>query len=162
MNLVKLCFLINYFLARSHVQSAAQSCPILCNPTDCSKPNFPALTISWSFPKFMSNQWCHPTIASSVALFSFCLQSFPVSGFFPVSQVFASGGLSIGTSVSASILPKSIQGIFPLRLIDLISLLSKWFSRVFTSTTVWKHQFFGTLPSILSHSHIHIWLLERP
>ena len=106
------------------------------------------------------HQWCHPIMPSSVTLFSFCLQSFPASGFFPVSQVFASGGLSIGTSVSVSVLPKSIQGRFPL--IDLISLLSKWFSRVFTSTTVWKHQFFGTLPSVLSRSHIHIWLLERP
>ena len=131
-------------------------------PWTAASPASLSLTISWSFPKFMSNRWCHPTISSSVALFSFCLHSFPASGFFPMSQVFASGGLSIGTSISASVLPKSIQGRFPLRLIDLISLLSKWFSRVFTSTTVWKHQFFGSLPSILSSSHIHIRLLERP
>ena len=82
------------------------------------------------------NQWCHPTISSSVTLFSFCLQSLPASGSFPVSQLFASSSHSIGVSVSAPVLPKSIQGWFPLRLTGLISLLSKGLLRVFSSTTI--------------------------
>ena len=79
------------------------------------------------------NQWCHPTISSSVTLFSFCLQSFLASGSFTVSQLFASGGQSIGASASASVLPRSIQGWFLLRT---TGLLSKGLSRVFSSTTV--------------------------
>ena len=80
------------------------------------------------------NQWCHPTIWSSVTLFSFYLRSFPASGSFPVSQLFASGGQRTGVSASTSVLPKSIQGWFPLRLTGLISLLYKGLSRVFSST----------------------------
>ena len=106
--------------------------------------------------------WCHPTISSSVALFSFCLQSFAASGSLLMSQLFVSGGPSIRASALVSVLPKSIQGWFPLRLTDLISLLSKDFSRVFSSTTVQKRQFFGSLPSLFSSSHICSWLLERP
>ena len=87
------------------------------------------------------NQWCHPTISSSVALF-FCLQSFPASGSFPMSWLFTSGGQSTGASALSSVLPMSIQSWYPLWLIDLISLLSKGLSRVFSSTTVWKHQYF--------------------
>ena len=103
------------------------------------------------------NQWCHPTISSSViTVFSFCLQLFPVSGSFPVSQLFISGGQSIGASASASVLPVSIQGWFPLELTGLISLLSRGLSRVFSNTTVQKHQFFGAQPSLGSNSHIQI------
>ena len=105
--------------------------------------------------------WCHPTISSPVTLFSFCLQSSPASGSFPVKKLFASGDQSIGASASASALPMSIQGWFPLRLTGLISLLSKRLSRVFSSTTVRKCQFFGTLPSLRSSSHNCTWLLER-
>ena len=100
------------------------------------------------------NQRCHPTISSSVSPFSFCLQSFPVLGSFSMSQLFTSGGQNIGASASASVLPNSIQGWFPLRLTGLISLLSRGLSRVFSSTTVRKHDFFSTLPSLLSSSHI--------
>ena len=85
------------------------------------------------------NRWCHPTISSSVVLFSFCLQSFLASGSFPGSQLFTSGSQSIGAS--ASVLPMSIQVWFPLGLTGLISLLSKGLSRVFSSTTVQEHQF---------------------
>ena len=96
------------------------------------------------------NWWCHPTISSSVALF-FCLQSFPASGSFPVSQLFPSGGQSIcGVLASASILAVNIQGWFPLGWTGLISLLSKGLSRVFSNTTVRKRQFLGALPSLLS------------
>ena len=80
--------------------------------------------------------WCHPTVSSSVIPFSSCLQSFPASGSFPVSQPFASGGQSIGASASASVLPMNIQDWFPLGLTDLISLQSKGLSRVFSNTTV--------------------------
>ena len=85
------------------------------------------------------SQWCHPTNSSSVVPSSSCLQSFPASGSFPMSQIFTSGGQSIGVSASASVLPINIQDWFPLRLIGLISLLSKGFSRVFSSTTIRVH-----------------------
>ena len=87
-------------------------------------------------------QWCHPTISSSVIPFSACFQSFPASESFPLSQFFTSGGQSIGVWSSASVLPMNIQGWFPLGLNVLISLLSKGLSRVFSNTTVQKHQCF--------------------
>ena len=108
-----------------------------------------------------SSRWFHTTISSSVISFSSCLQSFPALGFFLISQLFASGGQSIGASTSASVLPMSIQGWFLIRLTDLIFLLSKGLSRVFSSTTVQKHQFFGSQPSLWSHSHICTWLQEK-
>ena len=100
------------------------------------------------------SQWCYPTISSSVAPFSFCLQSFPISGYFPMSQLFTSSGQSIRVSASASVLQMNIQGWFPLGLTGLISLLFKGLSRVF-SNTIKKHQFFSTQPSLWSNSHIH-------
>ena len=106
------------------------------------------------------SRWCHPTISPSVVPFSSCLQSFPASGFFPRSQLFTSGGQSI--RVSASVLSINIQGWFPLGLIGLISLQSKGLSRVFSNTTVQKHQSFSTQLSLWSNSHIHTWLLEKP
>ena len=101
-------------------------------------------------PRVFSNsyplsQWCHPTVLSSVTHFFSCLQSFPASGSFPVSQFFVSGGQRTEASASASILP--IQGWFPLGLTGLISLLSRGLSRIFSSTRIWKHQFFGAQPS---------------
>ena len=90
-------------------------------------------------------QWCHPTISSAVTPFSACPQSFPVYGSFPTSQLLASHGQSNGASASASVLPMNIQGWFPLGLTGLISLLSKGLWRVFSSTTVRKHQFFFTV-----------------
>ena len=108
-------------------------------------------------PRVCSNscplsQWYNPTISISVTLFS-CPQSFPVSGSFLMSQLFTSGGQSIEASIS--VLPVNIQGLFPLGLTSLIFLLSKGLSRVFSSTTVQKHQFFGTQPSLWSNSYIH-------
>ena len=94
------------------------------------------------------SRWCHPIISSSVVSFSSCLQSFPALGSFPMSQFFASGGQSIGVSASTSVLPMSIQGQFPLELTGLSSLQSKGLSRVFSNTTVRKHQFFGTQLSL--------------
>ena len=106
------------------------------------------------------SRWCHPTISSSVVPFSSCPQSFPASGSFQMSQLFTSGGQSIGTSASASVLPINMQDWLLLGLTSLISLLSKGFSRVFSSTAIQRHQFFGSHSSIWSWSHIHMWLLE--
>ena len=97
-----------------------------------------------------SSWLCHPTISSSVIPFSSCLLSFPTSGSFPMSQLFASGSQSIGASASASVPPMNIQDWFPLGLIDFISLQSKGLSRVFSNTTVQKHQFFGSELSLWS------------
>ena len=110
----------------------------------------------------LSSQWCHPTISSSVVPFSSCPQSFPESGSFPVSQFFTSGGQSTGVSASGSVLPKNTQGWSPSEWTGWISLQSKGLSRVFSNTTVQKHQFFGAQLSSQSNSHIHTWLLEKP
>ena len=126
-----------------------------------ARPPFPSPTPGvYSNPCPLS-RWCHPTI-SSVVPFSSCLQSFPGSGSCPMSQLFPSGGQSIGASGSASVLPMNIQGWFPSGWTGLMSLQSKGLSRVFSSTTVQKHQFFSTQPSSWSNSHIHMWLLEKP
>ena len=109
-----------------------------------------------------SSQWCHPTISSSVIPFSSHLQSFPPSGSFPVSQFFASGGQSNGVSASASVLPINIQDWFPLGWTGWISLQFKGPSRVFSSTTVQKHQFFSAQLSLWSNFHILTWLLQTP
>ena len=106
--------------------------------------------------------WCHPTISSSAVPFSSCPQSFPASGSFQMSQLFASGGRSIGVSTSASVLPMNTQDWSPLGWTGWISLLSKGLSRVFSNTTVQKHQFFSTQLSLWTNSHIHTWLLEKP
>ena len=111
------------------------------------------------------HQWCQLAISSSDALFSFCPQcfsfcprSFPASGSFLMSWLFTSGDQNTGASASASVLPVSIQGWFPLRLTDLISLLSKELSGVFSSTTVRRHQFFGALPSFFMVQVSQLWV----
>ena len=106
--------------------------------------------------------WCHPTISSSVVPFPSCPQSLPASGSFPMSWFFTSGHQSVGVSASASVLPVSIQGWFPLGLTALISLQSKGLARAFSRTAIWKHQFFGAQPYLWFNSHIHTWLLEKP
>ena len=109
------------------------------------------------------NQWFHPTIPSSVFPFSSCLQSFPASGSFQMSQLLASGGQSTGVSASTSVLPMNTQDWYPLGWTGWISLQSKGLSRVFPNTTVQKHQFFGTqLFFLQSNCHICTWLLEKP
>ena len=108
------------------------------------------------------SQWYHPTISSSLVPFSSCLQSFPASGSFPMSQFFASGGQSIGVSASTSVLSMNIQDWFLLGLTRLVFLQSKGLSRVLSSTTVQKHQFFSAQLSSQSNSHIHTWPLEKP
>jgi len=140
-----------------------QSCPTLYNPMDCSTPGFP---VHHQLPEDHSNScplslWCHSTISSSVTPFSSYLQSFPALGVFPMSQFFSSGGQSIVASDSASVLPINIQDWFPLRLTGWISLQFKGLSRIFSNTTVQKHQFFSARLSLWSNSHIHTWLLEK-
>ena len=131
------------------LQHARPPCPSQ-TPGVYSKLFFP---LSW---------WCHPTISSSVIPYSSCLQSFPVAGSFQMSQFFSSGGQIIGVLASASVLQLSIQDWFPLGWTGWISLQSKGLSRVFSNTTVQKHQFFGTQLSLHSNAYIHTWLLEKP
>ena len=119
-------------------------------------------TISQSLLNLISIELVMPsTILSSVVPFSSCLQCFPASGLFPVSWLFSSGGQNIGASASASFLPKKSQG-WSLEWTGWISLQSKGLSRVFSNTTVQKHQFFGAQPSLWSNSRIHTWLLDKP
>ena len=106
--------------------------------------------------------WCHPAISSSVIPFSSCPQSLPASGSFPVSQLFAWSGQSTGVSALASFLPKNTQEWSPLGWTGCISLQFKGLSRVFSNTTVQKHQFFGAQLSSQSNSHVHTWPLEKP
>ena len=130
--------------------------------TAVSQPSCP-----WPSPRVCTSPcplhwWCHPVTSSSDALFSLCPQSFPASGTFPMSPLFASDNQNTGVSASASVLPMSIRGWFPLRLAGLISLLCKGLSGVFSSTTIWRHQFFGTPPSLQCSSHNQTWPLGRP
>ena len=120
------------------------------------------ITNSRSPPKLMSiDQWCHPPISSTVIPFSSRFQSFQVSGSFSMSQLLASGGQRIGVSASTSVLPMNIQGWSPLGCTGWISLQSKGLSRVFSNTTVQKHQFYSAQLSSQSNSHIHTWPLEK-
>ena len=125
------------------------ACHLLC-------PSLSPRVCSNSYPL---RQWSHPTIPSSVTNFSSCPQSSPALGSFPMSWLFVSGGQNIGASASASVFPMNIQDWFPLWLIGLISLLFKKLSRVFSSTTLLKLQFFSDQPSLWSNSYIHTWLL---
>ena len=119
-------------------------------------------TVSWSLSNScLLSWWFYPTISSSATPF-FCLQSFPASRSYPMGWLFTSGVQSIGASASASVLPMNIQGWFPLGLTGLISLQSKGLSRVFSNTTIQKHQFLGPQTSFWSNSHIHTWLQEKP
>ena len=140
-------FSVSFFFFPTFVVlcSVAKSCLIVCNPWTAAHQAFLSFTISWSL--FRSQfHWLRDAIQpSSVTLFLSCPQSSPASGSFPMSWLSASGGQSIGAS--ASIIPMNIQGWFPLGLTTLISLGSKGRSRVFSSTTVWEHQFFSIQPS---------------
>ena len=109
-----------------------------------------------------SSQWCHSAISSSVVPFSSCPQSLPASQSFPMSQLFTWGGQSTGASAPASFPPKKSQGWSPSEWTSWISLQSKGLSRVFSNTTVQKHQFFSAQPSSQFNSHIHTWPQEKP
>ena len=152
---------LDAFVARKF-SLVTQSCLTLCDPMDCGTPSFlcPSTTPGVCSNSSPSSRWCH-TISSSIVLYSNCLQSFPGLGSFPISQFFPSGGQSIGASASASVLPMNIQDWFPLGLTGSISLQSRELSRVFSNTTVQRHQFFGTQLSLWSSSHNHTWLLKK-
>ena len=108
------------------------------------------------------SRWCHPAVSSSVVPFSSCPQSLPASGSFPMSQLFTSGGQSIGVSALASVLPMNTQNWSHLEWTSWISLQSKGLSRVFSNNSVQKHQFFCAQLSSQYNSHIHTWPLEKP
>ena len=137
-----------WLFATPRMADARPPCPL---PTPRVYPNSCPLS-----------RWCLTAIWSSVVPFSSCPQSLPTSGSFPVSQLFAWGGQSIGISALASVLPKNTQHWSPLGWTGWISLQSKGLSRVFSNNTVQKHQFFGTQLSLWSNSYIHTWLLEKP
>ena len=158
---LKNTFEIMRFLLAVQFSSVAQSCPTLCDPMDCQVSL--SITNSQGLLKLMSVE---SEMSSNHLIFCPTLllppSIFPKSGSFPVSQLFASGGQSIGVSALASVLPKNSQDRSPLEWTGLISLQSKGLSRVFPNTIVQKHQFFSAQPSSQSSSHIHTWLLEKP
>ena len=145
---MNLCYLLLFF-SRSVMSKSLRPCglqhtrPLCPSPSPGACPN--SCPLIW---------WCYPTISSSITPFSFCLQSFPASRSFLMSQFFALAGQSIGASVSASVFPMNIWDWSPLGWTGWISLQSKGLTRVFSNTTVQKHQFF--------RAHIHTWLLEKP
>ena len=142
------CSVVSNSLRPHESQHARLPCP---SPTPGVYPNSCPLS-----------QWCHPIISSSVVPFSSCPQYFPASGSFQMSQLSVSGGQSIGVSASTSVLPMNTQDWSTLGWTSWISSLSRGLSRVFSNTTVQKHQFFGAQLYSQSNSHIHMWLLEKP
>jgi len=158
-SLIKWTFL---HLSFSSVQSLSRV-QLFATPWTTAHQASLSITNSRSPPKPMSiESVTHPTILSSVIPFFSCPQSFPTSGSFPMSQFFAWGGQSIGVSASASVLPMNTQDWSPLGWTNWISLQSKGLSRLFSNTTVQKHQFFSAQLSSQSNSHIHTWPLEKP
>ena len=152
--------LFRFSISFSSVQSLSRI-QLFVTPWTAAHQASLSITISWNLLKLMSIESVMPSNRLIIChLFLSCLQSFPVSESFQVSWLFASGCQNIGPSASVSVLPVNIQGWFPLGLTVLI-LLSRGLSRVFSSTMVRKHQFFGTKPFLLSSSHICTWLLEK-
>ena len=127
-----------------------------------ARPPCPSPTPGVHSDSHPSSRWCHQAISSSVVPFSSCPQSLSASQSFPMSQLFAWGGQSTGVSASVSFLPKNTQGWSPSKWTGWISLQCKGLSRVFSNTTVQKHQFFSAQPSSQSNSHIHTWPQEKP
>ena len=153
---------VPWVLSPIQFSSVAQSCPTLWDPMDCSTLGLP---VHHQLPELTQThvhrvgdaiQLSHP-----LSSFSSYFQSLPASASFPRSQCFASGGQSMRVSASASVLPMNIQHWSPFGLTGLISLQSRGLSRVFSNTTVQKHQFFGAQPSLWSNSHNHTWLLGK-
>ena len=152
----------HFIIQFSSVQSSVMSNSLRPHRLQHARPPCPSPT-PWVYPNSCPlSWWCHPTISSSVVPFSSHPQSFPASGSIPMSQFFASGAQRIGVSASASVLPMNIQSWFPLGWTGWISLQSKGLSRVFSNTTVQKHQLFGAQLSLRPNWHIDTWLLEKP
>ena len=155
------------FASQICISSVQLSCSVMSDslrPHELqhARPPWPSLTPRVHSNSHPSSWWCHPAISSSVVPFSSCPQSLPASGSFPMSQLFPWGGQSTGVSALASFLPNNTQGWSPLEWTGWISLQSKGPSRVFSNTTVLKHQFFSAQLSSQSNSHIHTWPLEKP
>ena len=158
-----LSMILTVDLSSVQFSSVTQSCSTLCDPMNRSTPGLP---VHHQLPEFTQThvhrvsdaiQPSHPVVS-----FSSCPQSLPETESFPMSQLFTWGGQSTGVSALASFLPKTSQGWSPSEWTGWISLQSKGLSRVFSNTTVQKHQFFGTQPSSQSNSHIHTWPQEKP
>ena len=148
-NALPLSHLVNLIIRFIHFSSVIQSCRTLCDPMNSSTPGLPVHLQLRVYPNPCPlSQWCHPTISSSVIPYSSCPQSFPASGSFQMSQLFPLGGQSIGVSSSASVLPRNTQAWSTLGWTGWISLQSQALSRVFSNTTVQKHQFFGAQLSL--------------
>ena len=153
---------------QTRVQSVRQfSCSVVSDSSwphelQHPRPLYPSPTPGVHTNSCPLTRWCHSAISSSVIPFSSCPQSLPASESFPMSQLFAWGGQSIRVSALASVLPMNTQGWSPLEWTGWISLQSKGLSRVFSNTTVQKHQFFSAQLSSQSNSHIHTWPLEKP
>ena len=149
---------LNHYFVVVQSQSRVQ---LFVNPCTAAWQASLSFATTWSLLKLMFlSWWWHPTISFSVIPFSSCPQSFPASGSFPMSWLFSSHGQNYWSfSISPS---NEYSGWFPLGLTALISLLSKGLSRVFSNTTVCRHEFFSGEPSLWSNSHIHTWLLEKP
>ena len=157
-----------YIWTHNEIQSKIESVShlLVSNSLQTHELQHTRLPCPSPFPRICSNLfplswWCHPTILPSVIPFSSWHQSFPASGFFPMSQLFTLGCQSIGASVSTSVLPMYIQDWFPLEMTGFTSLLSKGLSGVF-SHTIQKNQFFSAQLYSWSNSQIHTWLLEKP
>ena len=148
-------YIIHTICISQSVQSLSRVRLFSTRESQHARPPCPSLTPGVYTNSCPSSQWCHPAISSSVIPFSSCPQSLPASGFFPMSQLFTSGGQSIGVSASASVLPMNTQDWSPLGWTGWISLQSKGLSKVFSNTTVQKHQFSSAPLSSQSNSLIH-------
>jgi len=141
--------------------SSVVSSSVRLHESQHTRPPCPSPTPGVHSDSHTLSQWCHPAISSSVVPFSSCPQSLPASGSFPMSQLSAWGGQSIGVSASASVLYMNTQDWSLLGWTGWISLQSKEFPRVFSNTTTKKHQFFSAQLSSQSNSHMHVWPLEK-
>ena len=153
--------IINTGLTSIQFSHSVMSNSLQSHESQHARPPCPSQTPGVHSNSCPLSRWCHPAISSSVIPFSYCSQSLPASGSFPMSLLFTWGGQSIGDSASASVLPMNTQDWSPLGWTGWISLQSKGLSRVFSNTTVQKHQFFGAQFSSQSNSHIHTWPLEK-
>ena len=154
--------ILTHFISFSSVSLSVLSDSLRPHESTKSRPSCPSPTPGVHSNSRPSSQWCHPAILSSVVPFSSRPQSLTASESFPMSQLFAWGGQSTGVSALVSLLPKKSQGWSPSEWTGWISLQSKGLSRVFSNTTVQKHQFFSTQLSSQSNSHIHTWPQEKP
>ena len=152
----------NYFNHSVQFSCSVMSDSLRPHESQHARPPCPSPTPGVHSDSRSSSRWCHPAISSSVVPFSSCPQSLPASESLPMSQLFASSGQSTAVSALASFLPKKSQGWSPSEWTGWISLQSKRLLRVFSNTTVQKHQFFSAQLSSQSNSHIHTWPLEKP